>query len=285
LPDSCRGRPVSVECGHVGLGKAAGSQGETPVVRPAMTAVSATVVTDQPIPAQRQAAAREAYRASLAEGVPLTGAELGGGSSCHRGGVGLASPRCTPRRLPVATAATRRRAVLAARTRRIPSMHPDGLGPRVGRPTSRTVPKRQSAWATAACNCCEGVPYRNDVTARRRQASIRQCVASRRWRCWRWRWSPRSPRTITSGRWPSWRARAGGRGSCRCRLTASSWPRPCPCSCGAEPTYQRARLLGHPCSPGSARASPRTSPPLTPRWWGASLRPGPPLLCSSLGSC
>ncbi|MGH9248383.1 MAG: DUF2637 domain-containing protein [Acidimicrobiales bacterium] len=42
-----------------------------------MTAVDPTPPNDQQAAAQRRAAARDAYRASVAEGVPLTGAELG----------------------------------------------------------------------------------------------------------------------------------------------------------------------------------------------------------------
>jgi hypothetical protein len=47
--------------------------------------------------AQLRAVARDAYRASLAEGVPLPGAELGRRFGCPRVGAASASLRCTPR--------------------------------------------------------------------------------------------------------------------------------------------------------------------------------------------
>jgi hypothetical protein len=47
----------------------------------------------------------------------------------------------------------------------------------------------------------------------------------------------------------------------------------------------QAHSPGHLCSQVSERASPPTSPPLTPRRWGASSLPGRPSPCCSPGSC
>jgi hypothetical protein len=250
-----------------------------------MTAVDTAVVTDQPIPAQRQAAARNAYRASLADGVPLTGAELGrrfglsprwgraraaevhaeataGGHGTYPPpGRSLRTSPPDPEHAPRGTGLERRQADVEDRAEAAVSMG-DHSEPRSrGRAVSEQRAGEAPSGVTTAVHSI--------TTLAVLAVALVAAVASYD--------HQRALAELAGEGWRAWLLPVS--------VTASSWPRPCPCSCGAEPTYGRARSLGHPCSPGSARASPRRSPWLTPRWWGASLRPGPPLPCSSPGSC
>lgn len=233
---------------------------------------------------ERRAAARDAYRTSLAEGVPLTGAELG-----RRFGL---SPRWG--RLRVAEVHAE---AAAAGNGRHPGRHVAHKA-REHDP-ARSQPendggdasiRRRAEPASDRTNGSRRHPDRPSASERDRSRMHRRrsrhwSTASRRSPCWRWRSSPRSRRTTTSGLWPSWPTRAGARGFCRSRLMGSSLPRPCRCWCGAVPACPLGRSLGHRCSPVSVRAWLPMSLPPTPRWSAGSWPPGHRSLYCSPGSC
>jgi hypothetical protein len=141
--------------------------------------------------AERQQAARDAYRSSLAGGVPLSGAELGRMCSGCRPGVplgGIASP-VQARSVGAST-------VVALPSHRRP--HPVG-----GRRPDRMQPPPRTATDRSPARWLQRCAGRR---ARRRSRS-------------RSRSSPRWRASTTGASWRSWPARAGGPG---CSPSAST---------------------------------------------------------------
>jgi hypothetical protein len=197
-----------------------------------MTALDTTPAAKD-VTGERRAAARDAYRTSMAEGVPLTGAELG-----RRFGLSPRWGRLRVAEVHAEAAAAGNGWHRGRHAAGEESEHdPTRSQPEHDRGGALDVaPNRHRTAPTAAVDTPTGLPHRNgDRPKMHRRRSRHWSTASRRSPCWPWRSSPPSHRSTTSGLWPSWPARAGAPGFYRSRLMGSSLPRPCRCWCGAVP--------------------------------------------------
>jgi Protein of unknown function (DUF2637) len=251
-----------------------------------MTAVDPTPPNVELAAAQRRAVARDAYRASLADGVPLTGADLG-----RQFGL---SPRWGRNRVAEvhAEATAGGKGVHAttgdSRERKTADGHegpdagPDGVQSDIVDGGAESAWRRSNGAAPpsgdrAASERPHDQKALTDVSATVRGittvavvvVAVVAAVASYD--------HQRALAELAGEDWRAWLLPVSG--------TALSSPLRCRCSSGAGPGCRRGRSPGHLGSSGSARASPPTLPPLTPRRSGDLSPPGRPSPCCSLGSC
>jgi hypothetical protein len=147
--------------------------------------------------AERRAAARDAYRVSLADRVPLTGAELG-----RRFGLSPRWGRLRVAEVDAEAAAASIGTLDAMSPTKSANAIPHAHNPTTAQGTrpSGAAPNRHRTARTAAVDSPSGIPHGNgDRPGMDRRQSDRSSTASRRWPSWRLRSSPPLRRTITSG--------------------------------------------------------------------------------------